>query len=196
MLTKLEIDGYRLLNDFSADLGALTVVIGANAVGKSTLLDFLQCISQCVEHPLRTVLGWHGGMVSLLNVSEKKDQKLSWHMTFKKPQSGVWTQLPLDVDRALLYEVVLQIDVQGQASAQCEALKASEPRPGFTGPFIYLEATPYRRRIYDRRYSQRSALIGSTRDARCAGMKPAPSATATSATAAPAKTDGSQPCSL
>jgi predicted ATPase len=153
MLTKVEIDGYRLLNDFSADLGVLTVVIGANAVGKSTVLDFLQCISQCVEHPLRRVLGWHGGMMSLLNVSETKAQKLSWHITFKKPQNGPWTHLPLDVDRSLLYEVVLQTDVQGQASAQYEALKASEPRPGFAGPFIYLEATPFRRRIYDRRTS-------------------------------------------
>jgi len=151
MLTKVEIDGYRLLNDFSADLGALTVVIGANAVGKSTLLDCLQCISQCAEHPLNTVLEWHWGLISLLSISEKKDQKLSWHITFKKPHNGAWAQLPLDEDRTLLFEVVLQANLQGQVSAQYEALKASQPRPGYSEPLKFLEATPYRRQIFDRR---------------------------------------------
>jgi hypothetical protein len=42
-------------------------------------------------------------------------------------------------------------------------------------------------------YSYRSARIGSTRDARWAGMKPAPSATAASAATAPAITAGSDP---
>jgi predicted ATPase len=151
MITKMEVDGYRLLNEFSADLGALTVVIGANAVGKSTLLDCLQCISECVEFPLNTVLGWHWGMVSLLNVAEKKEQKLSWRITFKKPQSGFWLQAPMEGERAMVYEVVLETDMQGRASAQYEALKASEPRPGYTEPFKFLEATPYQRRIYNRR---------------------------------------------
>jgi predicted ATPase len=148
MIIKMEVDGYRLLNEFSADLGALTVVIGANAVGKSTLLDCLQCISQCVEYPLNTVLGWHGGMVSLLNAAEKKDEKLSWKIIFKH---GSWAQMPMEEERALLYEVVLQTDMQRRASAQYEALTSPEPRPGFAEPFKFLEATPHRRRIYNRR---------------------------------------------
>jgi len=152
MITKIEIDGYRLLNEFSADLSALTVVIGANAVGKSTLLDCLQCISQCVEHPLNTVLGWHWGIVSLLNAAEKKEQKLSWKITFRIPRDGYWSQMTME-DRAMVYDVVLQTDLQGQALAQYEALKASEPRAGFTEPFKFLEATPNRRQIYDRRTS-------------------------------------------
>jgi len=153
MITKLEVSGYRLLNEFSADLGTLTVVIGANAAGKSTLLDCLQCISQCVEYPFNTVLGWHWGMVSLLNVGEKKDQKLSWRITFKKPQHGFWAQMPMEEGHAMVYEVVLVPDMQGQASAQYEALKSSEPRPGYVERFKFLEATPYRRQIYDRRTS-------------------------------------------
>src|SRR5260370_25201016 len=42
-------------------------------------------------------------------------------------------------------------------------------------------------------YSYRNALIGSTRDARCAGMKPAASATIVSDTAALVNTIGSHP---
>jgi len=45
----------------------------------------------------------------------------------------------------------------------------------------------------NRCYSYFSALIGSTRDARCAGMKPALSATKASATAESVSTTGSAP---
>jgi len=151
MIRKMEIDGYRLLNEFAADLGALTVVIGANAVGKSTLLDCLQCISQCVEYPLNTVLGWHWGMLSLLNVAEKKEQKLIWRLTFTKPKTGLWAQLPMEEEHALVYEVVLQSDIQRQALAQYEVLRTSEPYPGFQDPLKYLEATLHRRHIFNRR---------------------------------------------
>ena len=153
MITKIEVNGYRLLNEFSADLGELTVVIGANAVGKSTLLDCLQCISQCVEYPLNTVLGWHWGIISLLNVGEKQDKKISWDITFKKPRQGAWAQIPID-DRPMVYEVVLETAITGQASARYEVLKTSDIRPGFTESFKFLEATPFRRRIYDRRSSR------------------------------------------
>ena len=47
MITEIKIKGYRLLDDFEADLNPLTVVIGANAVGKSTLIDCLQLIAEC-----------------------------------------------------------------------------------------------------------------------------------------------------
>lgn len=52
--------------------------------------------------------------------------------------------------------------------------------------------TPGERDRYAR-YSYFKALIGSTRDARCAGMKPAHSATSASATAESASTAGSAP---
>ena len=151
MITKMEVDNYRLLNDFSADLNELTVVIGANAVGKSTLLDCLQCISQCAEFPLNTVLGWHWGIVSLLNVAENKDKKLSWRLTFRKPENGLWAQMHMEEKHPLVYEVVIQSDMQRQAKAQYEILKTSEPYPGYHDPLKYLEATPYRRHIFNRR---------------------------------------------
>ncbi len=47
----------------------------------------------------------------------------------------------------------------------------------------------------DKGYSYRNACIGSTRDARSAGMSPAPNATSVSSTAAEAMTNGSQPLS-
>jgi predicted ATPase len=150
MITKIEIDGYRLLKGFSAELNPLTVVIGANATGKSTLLDSLQCISQCAEFPLNTVLGWHWGMSSVLN-SSASDRCLSWKITVEKPRLTPWEQLPLEVGRPLVYEVVLKCDSVGQANASYEVLRNPEPFKGHTEPYKYMEATPFQRVIFDRK---------------------------------------------
>jgi hypothetical protein len=42
MITKIEIDGFKSFLDFSMELRPLTVVLGANAAGKSNLLDALK----------------------------------------------------------------------------------------------------------------------------------------------------------
>jgi len=150
MITKIEVQGYRLLNGFVADFSPLTVVIGANAVGKSTLLDCLQLIAQCADSPLNTAIGLHWGMPSLLNASTG-ETKLGWKISFEKPRNSLWSRLPLDDDLRLYYEVSLQGDLQGQAQAQYEVLRKPEPAaPRYSEAFKYLEATPHRRYIYSR----------------------------------------------
>ncbi len=51
-LSSIRIDGYRALDGFSANLGELTVIIGANASGKSSLFDFLAFVSFAADNPL------------------------------------------------------------------------------------------------------------------------------------------------
>jgi len=153
MIKRIEIDGYRLLNGFAADLRALTVVIGANAVGKSTLLDCLQLISQCSDSSLNTVIGCHWGAASILTAG-KADNKLAWRITVTKPTAEFWNQVPLQEDRPLVYEVVLQADSQGQVRPQYEVLRKPEPAQGYQEAYKFLEATPYRRMILDRKTHQ------------------------------------------
>jgi predicted ATPase len=150
MIAKIEVNNYRLLKEFSADLGNLTVIIGANAVGKSTLMDCLQCIAQCVEFPLNTVFGRHWGLASLLSAGATRDAKLTWQLTFKKPESGYLSQIPME-DKELVYEVELKSDMQNQASVQHEILRNLDPSPGYPNPLKYLESTPHLRQIYNRR---------------------------------------------
>lgn len=174
MITHLEIGGYRLLDGFKADLEPLTVVIGANAVGKSTLIDCLQLIGECCEFPLNTALGWHHGAASLLTAGNGNGQ-LAWNVTFRKPKPPAWDGFPLTAEEALVYEVVLQADAQGQmhSHSQYEVLRTQKPvfeKPlkfleGIPEdaiidaveneslvseePLKYLEATPYQRRIFN-----------------------------------------------
>jgi len=149
MIFRIETDGYRLLDNFVADLGRLTVVIGANAVGKSTLLDCLQLISQCAELPMNTAIGWHWGPTSILTAG-KQDGRLGWKITFQKPATPLWSRVPLQDGNPLTYEVVLQTDLQGQVRPQYEVLRNFKPKPGYSEPLKFLEATPFRRMILDK----------------------------------------------
>ena len=144
MITQIEIGGYRLLDGFEADFNPLTVVIGANAVGKSTLIDCLQLIGECSEYPLNTAISWHHGPGSLLTAGNGNGQ-LAWSVTFHKPP--VWDGFPLAEGKALVYEVVLQADAQGQMHPQYEVLRSQELVHG--EPLKFLEATPYQQHIFD-----------------------------------------------
>lgn len=144
MITQIEIGGYRLLDGFEADLEPLNVVIGANAVGKSTLIDCLQLIAECCEFPLNTAMGWHHGALSLLT-AENGNGQLAWSVTFRKPPT--WDDFPLAEGEALVYEVVLQADEQGQMHPRYEVLRTQEPVHG--EPLKFLEATPYQQHIFD-----------------------------------------------
>ena len=144
MITQIEIGGYRLLDGFEADFKPLTVVIGANAVGKSTLIDCLQLIAECCEFPLNTAISWHHGPASLLTAGNGNGQ-LAWRVTFHKPP--VWDGFPLAEGEALVYEVVLQADTQSQMHPQYEVLRTQESVHGES--LIFLEATPYQQRIFD-----------------------------------------------
>ena len=142
MITQIEIGGYRLLDGFEADFNPLTVVIGANAVGKSTLIDCLQLIAECCEYPLNNAISWHHGAASLLTAGNG-DGQLAWSVTFHKPPT--WDGFPLE--EALVYEVILQADSQNQMHPQYEVLRTQESVHGES--LMFLEATPYQQHIFD-----------------------------------------------
>ena len=148
MITQIEIGGYRLLDEFKADLTPLTVVIGANAVGKSTLIDCLQLIAQCCDVPLNTAIGLHYGATSILT-SGNVNKQLTWNITFNDP--SLWDISRMEAKTSLVYEAALGVDSLGQTHPRYEVLRNQLPAPGHANPFKFLEATPYRRQIFDRK---------------------------------------------
>lgn len=50
MLTRLEIDGFKNLLDFSVDFGPYTCIAGVNAVGKSNIFDAIEFVSLLADH--------------------------------------------------------------------------------------------------------------------------------------------------
>jgi predicted ATPase len=153
MISQIEIGGYRLLDEFKADLNQLTVVIGANAVGKSTLISCLELIARCNTVPVDAAMSWQGGAASLLTVGNE-NRRLTWKITFHKSAATPWNTVPLEKGKSLVYEVVLQADAQSQMYPQYEVLRYRKPMKGYGDPSTLLEATPDQRRIFDRKQRQ------------------------------------------
>lgn len=149
MIKSIEIEGYRILDGFRADFGELTVVIGANATGKSTLIDCLQFIANCVRVPLNEAVQWQGGFGLILNAARKTD-RLGWKLIFEKPtQHPSWSFLPLEEGRAYVYEVAIGKDEYEQAMPIYEVLRTEKPLGDHKDPLKFLEATRYRSHVYD-----------------------------------------------
>jgi predicted ATPase len=149
MIKSIKIEGYRILDGFRADFGELTMVIGANATGKSTLMDCLQFISSCVEYSLKYAMNSQGGLDSVLTAS-KRTEKLSWELTFQKPmQNSFLKALPLKEGQSYVYEVVIEKDQYQQAVPIYEVLRTEKPYETHEQPFKLLEATRYKSLIFD-----------------------------------------------
>ncbi len=52
MLTRLEVDGFKNLVDFSLDLGPYTCIAGVNGVGKSNIFDAIRFLSLLTDHTI------------------------------------------------------------------------------------------------------------------------------------------------
>ena len=52
MLTRIEVDGFKNLVDFSLDLGPYTCIAGVNGVGKSNIFDAIRFLSLLTDHTI------------------------------------------------------------------------------------------------------------------------------------------------
>ena len=148
MIKRIEIKGYRLLDGFSADFGPLTVVIGPNATGKSSLLDCLTLVTTCMEWPIETGLGMRGGVPAIANAGSPA-LSIEWRLTFAKPPAqSFWSNLSALGDGDYVYEVKLGMDTYGQPVPLYECLRNAFPYPGYEAPLKLLEATPGRSMVF------------------------------------------------
>lgn len=155
MITSIEVEGYRLLHDFKADLGPLTVVIGANATGKSTLLDFLRFVRDAADRPLNSALKDHGGFSAVLSATAET-QRIAWRITFTKPtENPIWSSLPIEADTELVHEASLTGGATYYlAVPEYEALRYAQPLPGYQIPFKLFEHRAGTRRVFDSQLRQ------------------------------------------
>ena len=52
MLTRIEVEGFKNLVDFSLDLGPYTCIAGVNGVGKSNIFDAIRFLSLLTDHTI------------------------------------------------------------------------------------------------------------------------------------------------
>ncbi len=125
-LTKIEIDGYRPFRRFTAEFEALTVIIGANATGKSSLFDFLRFVRRAAIDPLPP------------EIDERAAGKLLFHSG--QPER---IEFALTLDLSQRFPLRYEAEILGPIGAPRiarERLATTQPlREGETQPFIFLE---------------------------------------------------------
>jgi len=127
-LTEVSVEGYRALADFHAELGPLTVIIGPNACGKSTLLDALALASEGAERGSVTDPIWdRGGMESILWRGGTPWVSLRFSLQADDPPPGP--------------EFYYKFAVGRDGQVRSEHLANSGPHRGPYDPFSFLERT-------------------------------------------------------
>jgi predicted ATPase len=125
-IAKIEISGYRPFSGFSAELGQLTVIIGANATGKSSLFDALRLLTYAVESPLPPELDPRsepGREVFHIGGPERID---------------IAVESPLGPSNSLRYDVSIQGPL-GAPTVALERLATTEPLSASEqSPFAFL----------------------------------------------------------
>ena len=130
-LNHLRIRGFRRLGDIDIELRPMMVMIGANGVGKTSILDAVSLLSASASGNLNTGLSALGGIGSLLTRGVANEVALDISMTV----SG---HNPLD------YSIAFQPKGNGYEIAREELSQDS----GLKGPFKHITATGTRIRYH------------------------------------------------
>lgn len=100
---RIEINGYRRLSSVSVDIRPLTVMIGANGVGKTSLLEVISLLAESAAGRLESKIADLGGLSEIL--TRDKADRLRFFL-----EMGVPAHAPLQYDleitqRAQAYEI-------------------------------------------------------------------------------------------
>jgi predicted ATPase len=145
-LRRIAIRGYRPFRAFDAALGDLTVIIGANAAGKSALLDFLRFLREAASEPLPPEIDRQSIGRSLFHAGQP-------------PRLGYTLDVDMGIEQMLRYDVEIHGPIGAPRVVREQLVLAGLAHPRDPGPFLFLGF---------------SAGKGMLRDPVKGGMTPAP----------------------
>jgi predicted ATPase len=139
MLTRLEVDGFKNLLDFSVDFGPFNCIAGPNGVGKSNLFDAIRFLSLLTEHPImraaQMVRGNNDDTSDLRdlfwsNASRKTPQKTSFRiaaeMIIEKDVSDDFGRPAPASSTFLRYEIEIGYEEAGSRSTMSQLVLLKE----------------------------------------------------------------------
>ena len=81
-LRRVQIRGFKSINELDLELGPLTVLIGANGAGKSNLVSFLNMLSSAMSGALQLWVGKGGGADTLLHYGAATTTRIEGELEF------------------------------------------------------------------------------------------------------------------
>jgi predicted ATPase len=142
-INRIKIRGFRRLEEVDLPVRPFMVLIGANGVGKSSLLDAFSLLSASASGKLNEALSQFGGITSLL--TRDRAEELSLLVDMDVPGHH-----PLE------YEVRLTAKGQGYVISK-EVL--SQPRDGYPGPFKHIDSSDGDIRYYKTEKKPKAGLV-------------------------------------
>ena len=90
-ITKIEISNFKSFDNLSIHLSDFNLLVGANASGKSNLVQAFQFLRDIVNHGLENAISLQGGVEYLQNIKIAQSQPLSFHIIMQGESEGFWS---------------------------------------------------------------------------------------------------------
>jgi predicted ATP-dependent endonuclease of OLD family len=97
MIKAIYIDNFKALNDFSIDLQPLTVLIGANGSGKSTILQAIDLVCSFAGMDIHTYLKERLWTAADITSHLKRKQHVTFRALFELPINGVSEEIEWEI---------------------------------------------------------------------------------------------------
>jgi predicted ATPase len=123
-IIRVKTSGFRRLHEIDLEMKPLMVLIGANGIGKTSLLDALSLLSSSASGMLTGALSQSGGLANIL--TREKAQKLSFSIEMEVP---VYPSIKYELDLA----------PKGHSHSIVREV-LSQQRPGKKGPFVHINS--------------------------------------------------------
>jgi len=134
VLRKIRYQGFRSLRDASLEPGALTLLIGPNAAGKSNVISGLHLIAEAVRTDVETALSRIGGAVEQVAFKGGLGQSFGLELDYSLPDPSAPHALT-----DMRYDIVAGMHA-GRAAAIEERLKVKRRRSEPGAPLTWLSA--------------------------------------------------------
>lgn len=89
-ITKIEISNFKSFDNQSIHLNDFNLLVGANASGKSNLVQAFQFLRDIVNHGLENAISLQGGVEYLQNIKIAQSQPLSFRIIMQGESKGFW----------------------------------------------------------------------------------------------------------
>ena len=89
-ITKIEISNFKSFDNLSIHLNDFNLLVGANASGKSNLVQAFQFLRDIVNHGLENAISLQGGVEYLQNIKIAQSQPLSFRVVMQGESKDFW----------------------------------------------------------------------------------------------------------
>ncbi|RKZ48348.1 MAG: ABC transporter ATP-binding protein [Candidatus Parabeggiatoa sp. nov. 2] len=112
-LTQINIAGYRRLFSIDMEMRPLTVMIGANGVGKTSVLEVFDLLASAAQGKLKNILSKFGGIEDILTYD--KSEKVSFKLSMERAASTLLDYALTLNKKGMSYEIGEETLVQENA---------------------------------------------------------------------------------